>query len=85
VSSTASPPARRRSDKAAATRSHYYAFSSTAQEVAHFLRSIGIGANEQTVSLLATLDRRFPGLSLHDLHEATVLIEALTLKTQGTA
>jgi hypothetical protein len=62
-----------------------HAFSPTAQEVARFLRSIGVGANNDTVLLLATLDRRFPGLSLHELHEATVLVEALTLETRGNA
>jgi len=69
----------------AAIDSATHAFSPTAQGVARFLRSIGVGANNDTVLLLATLDRRFPGLSLHDLHEATVLVEALTLETRGNA
>jgi len=69
-----------RSKTASTARGH--AFSPIAQEVARFLRSIGVGANNDTVLLL---DRRFPGLSLHDLHEATVLVEALTLETQGNA
>jgi hypothetical protein len=43
----------------AAIDSATHAFSPTAQGVARFLRSIGVGANNDTVLLLATLDRLF--------------------------
>jgi hypothetical protein len=66
-------------------RVYHFQFSPAAQEVAEFLRSIGVGANEQTVGLLATLDRQFPKLSLHDLHQAAVLLGALALETKGNA
>ena len=60
-------------------------FGPRAIEVAHFLRAIGATPVDETIALLAEIDRRWPQLSFHDLHGAAVLAAALALETKGSA
>jgi hypothetical protein len=62
-------------------------FGPPAIAVAKFLRTEGITPDDTTISLLAEIDRRWPGLSAHDLHGAVVLAQAfaLTEQVKGTA
>ena len=60
-------------------------FGPRAIEVAHFLRAVGATPVDETIALLAEIDRRWPQLSFHDLHGAAVLAAALALEPEGTA
>jgi hypothetical protein len=60
-------------------------FGRRAIEVAHFLRAVGATPVDETIALLAEIDRRWPQLSFHDLHGAAVLAAALALEPEGTA
>jgi hypothetical protein len=60
-------------------------FGPSAIAVAEFIRGVGATPNDQTIDLLAEIDRRWPELSFHDLHGAAVLAVALSLKPEGNA
>jgi hypothetical protein len=68
----------------AAARIKHHTFGPRAIEVAHFLRAVGATPVDETITLLAEIDRRWPQLSFHDLHGAAVLAAALA-QPEGTA
>jgi hypothetical protein len=60
---------------------HHYCFGPRAIEVAKFLRSVGATPRDDAIALIAEIDRRWPDLSIRDLHGAVVL----ALKPEGSA
>lgn len=68
-----------------ATRIPHYRFGPRAIEVARFIRGVGATPTDRSIALLAEIDKRWPDLSLHDLHGAAVLAAVLALKTEGNA
>jgi hypothetical protein len=64
---------------------HHHRFGPRAIEVAQFIRSVGATPRDDAIALIAEIDRRWPELSLHDLHGALVLAAALALEVRGHA
>jgi hypothetical protein len=63
----------------------HWQFGPRAIAVAHFLRGVGATPTDDTIALLAEIERRWPQLSFRDLHGAAGLAAALALKPEVRA
>jgi hypothetical protein len=63
----------------------HHRFGARVIEVAEFIRSVGATPRDDAIALIAEIDRRWPDLSIHDLHGAVVLAAALALEVRGHA